>query len=91
MIAAADGKLKLGGEAPSTGTGKRKASVPLEKAKNRVGHLVKQKPNQSGSFYAADLSDIPESTVRKALVALVEDKKLTAKGVNRGRTYSASS
>jgi hypothetical protein len=91
MIAAADGKLKLGGEAPSTGTGKRKASVPLEKAKNRLAHLVRQKPNQPGTFYKGELSDIPANTVDDALKALVTDKKIKATGEKKARRYAAAS
>lgn len=89
LLAAAEGKLKVdSGSAAKTGTRTRKESVPLAEAKNKLSHRVKQKPNQSGSFYASELSEIPESTVREALAALVDEKKLTVRGVKRGTTYA---
>ncbi len=89
LLAAADGKLKLDGEAASTGTGTRKASVPIGQAKNRVSHLVKQKPNQSGAFYRRELSDIPGNTVDEALTELVEEKKIKRTGKQRGTRYAS--
>ncbi len=91
MIAAADGKLTLDGSGTETGTRTRKSSVPLQQAKNRVGHLVKQKPNESGAFYRRQLEDIPGNTVDAALKELVKEKKLTAKGERKARRYSAAS
>ncbi len=88
MIAAADGKLTLDGTSSGTATRTRKASVPLEKAKNRLAHLVKQKPNQPGTFYKGELFDIPANTVDDALKALVTDKKIKATGEKKARRYS---
>ncbi len=50
MIAAAEGKLSLDGGTSSTEKRTRKDSVPLSQAKNKVAHLVKQKPNEPGAF-----------------------------------------
>ncbi len=91
MIAAADGKLKLDGTSSETGTRTRKASVPLQQVKNRVSHLVKQKPNESGAFYRRQLEDIPGNTVDAALKELVTAKKLTAKGERKARRYASAS
>jgi hypothetical protein len=90
LLAAADGKLKLDGEAASTGTGTRKASVPIASAKNRVSHLVKQKPDQSGAFYRKELADIPGNTVDEALTALVGEKKVKRTGKQRGTRYASA-
>ncbi len=92
LLAAAEGKLKADGGSSSSGvTRTRKQSVPLQQAKNRVAHLVKQKPNESGAFYRRQLEDVPGNTVDAALKELVKEKKLTATGEKKARRYASSS
>ncbi len=88
MIAAAEGKLSLGGGTSSTEKRTRKTSVPLPQAKNKVAHLVKQKPNESGAFYRRALEDVPGNTVDAALAELVTEKKISSKGERKARRYS---
>lgn len=89
LLAAAEGKLKPDrGEGAASGTRTRKPSVPIEEAKNKVAHRVRQNPNKSGAYYRNALDSIPGSTVDEALKELVEKKQIAARGEKRGRTYA---